>query len=41
MGGHVGERKGDGSHSQWAGTWERGEVTAVIRSGRARGREVR
>ena len=29
-----------GSHSQWAGTRERGEVAAVIRSGRAREREV-
>ena len=36
-----GKRRGGGSHSQWAGTRERGEVAAVIRRGRARGREVR
>ena len=35
-----GKRRGGGSHSQWAGTRERGEVAAVIHSGRARGREV-
>ena len=35
-----GKRRGGGSHFQWAGTRERGEV-AVIHSGRARGREVR
>ena len=32
-----GKRRGSGSHSQWANTWERGEVAAVIRSGRAQG----
>ena len=37
-----GKRRGGGSHSQWAGTLEKGEVAAVIRSRRAReGREVR
>ena len=41
----MGERLGGGSHSQWVGTWERGEVAAVICSGwpqgERRGREER
>ena len=32
-----GKKQGSGSHSQWAGTWERGEVVAVIHSGWAQG----
>ena len=35
------QARGGGSHLQWVGTWERGEVAAVIRSGWARRREVR
>ena len=35
-----GKRRGGGSHSQWAGTRERGDVAAVIHSGRAHGRGV-
>ena len=32
-----GRRRGGGSHSQWAGTRERGEVVTVIHSGWAHG----
>ena len=32
-----GKRRGGGSYSQWAGTQERGEVPAIIRSGWAQG----
>ena len=33
------QARGGGSHLQWVGTQDRGEVTAVIRSGWARGGE--
>ena len=32
-----GKKRGGGSHSQWAGTRERGKVAAVIHSGWAQG----
>ena len=32
-----GKRRGGGSHSQWTGTRERGEMAAVIHSGWAQG----
>ena len=35
-----GRRRGGGNHSQWAATWERGEVAAVIHSGWAQGSEA-
>ena len=30
---YPGKRRGGGSHSQWAGTQEKGKVPAIIRSG--------